>query len=129
MFLKIARSIQRPLEQFFSRSMTLATRLYGGDFYVKFRFDPIDLRPRAELEAFATMKQQRILEQLSLGFLSDEQAAEELGTGTRPAGAPPLSGTMFYRANNAAESASPNSDPQGRALQRDQPTNAGGESQ
>jgi len=129
-FLKIARAIQKPPEQFFSRALTLAVRLFGGDFYVKFRFGPIDLRPETELEAFKTMRQQRVLEQLSLGFISDEEAAEALGTGTRPAGAPPLSGTMFFNPPvSAASKASPNQDPQGKALQPPTPSKAGGASQ
>jgi hypothetical protein len=127
-FLKIARSIQKPVEQFMSRALTLAVRLYGGDYYVHFRFDPIDLRPEHELEAFRTMRQQRILEQLSYGFITDEEAAEAMGTGVRPPGAPPLSGTMFFSRSGANSTETPD-DPQGRALQPDTPDKAGGDSQ
>lgn len=130
-FLKVARGIQRPVEEVMSRAITLATRLYGVDVYVKFKFDPINLRPEDELEAFKTMHLDRVFRLLSEGFLSDEEAAQELGTGPRAPGAPPLSGTGFMRGSagtNAAD-ASPNADPQGRALQPDTPSNAGGESQ
>jgi len=130
-FLKVARGIQRPVEENLSRLMTLAVRLFGSDVYVRFRFAPINLRPEDELEAFKTMKQARILTLLSEGFISDSQAADMLGTGPRPEGAPPLSGTFFMRGQKGidVDKVSPNSDPQGRALQSDQPNKAGGESQ
>ena len=69
--------------------------------------------------------------QLSEGFLSDEEAAHELGTGPRDPGAPSLSGTGFMRGNSSidATKASPNTDPQGNALQPGTPDKAGGESQ
>ena len=129
-YLKIAQAVQRPMEQLMSRAMTLAIRLYGADAYVKFEFDTIDLRPDSELEAFKIMKQDRILEQLSLGFLTDEEAAEILGTGPRAPGAPPLSGTMFHDSGGInAQDASPNMDPMGRSLQPDTPSNSGGADQ
>jgi hypothetical protein len=128
-YIKIASAVQRPVEQLMSRAMTLATRLYGSDSYVRFEFNDIDLRPKSELEAFSIMKQSRVLELLSLGFLTDEEAAEELGTGPRAPGAPPLSGTMFTDTSiqkPKAETASPNADPMGRSLQSDQPKKSGG---
>jgi len=130
-FLKVARGIQRPVEEVFSRILTLATRLYGVDAYVKFQFEGINLRPDDELEAFKTMKQDRVFKLLSEGFLTDEEAAHELGTGPRAPNAPPLSGTGFMRGSSGidATDASPNADPQGRALQPDTPSKAGGDSQ
>lgn len=130
-FLKVARSIQRPVEDNLSRALTLAVRLYGFDVYVKVRFNPINLRPEDELEAFKTMQQNRIFNLLSEGFIDDDEAAVMLGTGPRPEGAPILMGTGFMRGVDSidANDASPNGDPQGRALQSDQPENAGGDSQ
>lgn len=130
-FLKVARGIQRPIEEVFSRAVTLATRLYGVDVYVKFKFDAINLRPEDELEAFKTMRQDRVFKLLSEGFLTDEEAAQELGTGPRAPGAPPLSGTGFMRGSSGVDAtdASPNDDPQGRALQPQTPSKAGGDSQ
>ncbi len=130
-FLKIARGIQRPVEENMSRILTLAIRLFGCDAYVKFRFNPINLRPEDELEAFKTMKQSRVLELLSEGFITDEEAASMLDTGPRAPGAPTLSGTGFARGNSRvdASKASPNADPQGNALQPDTPDNSGGDSQ
>lgn len=131
-FIKGARALQRPVQLTMSRLLTLSTRLYGADIYVKFAFKPIDLRPESELEAFRTMRQQRVLQALSLGWMTDDEAAHELGYGPRAPGAPTLSGTMFLDNNAALSSAmkaSPNSDPQGRALQPSTPSKAGGASQ
>lgn len=130
-YLKIAGSIRKPVEDVLSRALTLAVRLLGKDVYVKFTFDPINLRPEDELEAFRTMRQKRILEQLSEGFITDDEAALLLGTGPRAPGAPKLSGTGFLRGSGGidASKASPNNDPQGAALQPDTPNKAGGSSQ
>lgn len=131
-FLKVARGIQKPVEEVMSRALTLATRLLGVDVYVKFEFDPINLRPEDELEAFRVMHQDRVYKLLSEGFITDDEAANMLGTGPRTPGAPPLSGTGFNRNGSGgidATKASPNDDPQGRALQPDTPDRAGGESQ
>lgn len=131
LFLKGAKAVRRPCETNISRILTLCARLFGSDVYVKFRFNPIDLRPELELEAFHTMRQQRILGMLSEGFLTDEEAAWQLGTGPRAPGAPKLSGTGFLRGNSGidATKASPNDDPQGKAMQPKTPDKAGGKSQ
>ena len=130
-FLKVAKGLQTTVEENMSRILTLATRLYGLDVYVKFKFDPINLRPDDELEAFKIMRDDRILTQLSEGFLSDDEAAHALGSGPREPGTPPLSGTGFMRGASKidATKASPNTDPQGNAMQPDTPSSAGGESQ
>ena len=130
-FLKIANAARRPVETNLSRILTLAARLYGADVYVKFKFDPINLRPDLELEAFKTMRQARTLELLSEGFITDDEAAWDLNTGPRAPNAPPLAGTGFRRGSKGidATNASPNDDPQGRALQSNEPKKAGGASQ
>jgi hypothetical protein len=130
-FLKVAAAAQTAVSIFMSRALTLTARLFGVDCYVKARFSPINLRPEDELEAFKTMRQDRILELLSVGLIGDDDATEELGLPPRPAGAPALSGTFFrdsVRSTRAGE-VSPNSDPMGRALQPDSPSKAGGRSQ
>jgi hypothetical protein len=128
-FLKLARSLQKPVETNLSRILTLAVRLFGIDTYVEFRFKPINLRPEDELEAFKTMNQARVLELLSLGLLTDDDAALQLGIWSRPPGAPTLSGTNFMKQTTIdASKASPNVDPQGRALQPDTPNAGGGAS-
>jgi len=125
LFIKTAEGLHKPVASLLSRALTLAVRLYGGDFYVQCDFEPIDLRPEIELEAFKAMRQARILEQWSLGCLTDEEAAEELGTGPRAPGAPKLSGTGIYKPL-ANEAPSPNGDPARRAMTTDAPKSSGG---
>jgi hypothetical protein len=90
-----AGAVQYKLNEIYSRMFTLAVRLLGQDVYVKFQYDEIDLRPDNEVEAFRSAKQSRLLEQLSLGLISDEEACLELTGHLPPAGFKPLSGTMF----------------------------------
>ena len=94
-FLKAAAAMQKPVETQLSRILTMAARLNGADVYVKFEFDAVNIRPDIETEAFKTMRQTRILEQLSVGLISDQKASLILKTGKRPAGSKPLSGTFF----------------------------------
>ncbi len=134
-FLKSAKAIQSPVESVMSRMLTLSCRLLGKDVYVNYAFDPLDLRPEMELEAFYVMRQTRILEQLSLGFITDDEAAVLLKTGPRPEGAPKLSGTFFagQKDPNAQENlpVTPGDTPIGKAMQPDKklPRKAGGASQ
>lgn len=98
-FMKSAEgAIRTKLNEFYSRVMTLAVRLFGLDVTVEFRYAPIDLRPESELEAFKALKQSRILELLSIGMLSDEEACIELTGHLPPNGFKALSGTMFRSA-------------------------------
>lgn len=129
-FLKSAKALQPPVAAVMSRALTLACRLYGVDVYVNFEFDPLDLRPEMELESFYTMKQERILELLSYGFIDDDKAAVLLGFGVRPDGAPKLSGTMFKVAKSQALPVNPGDTPAGKAMQpsKDANRSAGGKS-
>lgn len=128
LFAKIARILQGPVEQVMSRALTLAIRLYGIDAYVKFEFKPIDLRPEQELEPYKTMHDNRVYERLSYGFIDDEEAAVELGTGSRPAGMPKLAGTFFYTPK-AVQIPSSKDDNLGRQIAGDTPGAAGGADQ
>lgn len=133
LFIKHATGIRQPAETVLSRAYTLAMRLLGFDGYVEVKYTPIELRTESELEAFKLMKQQRILELLSDGFLTDQEAAEELDTGMMAPGAPPLSGTGFYRANGGGgmdpNAVSNGGDPTKRAVSGNTPSKAGGKSQ
>ena len=107
LFLKNANIIRTKLNIIYSRMLTQAVRLMAQDVYVEFTYAELDLRPQAELEAYRSMYQSRILEQLSLGFITDEEASIKL-TGNLPReGHVPLSGTMFKSAK--ADIANPNS--------------------
>lgn len=135
LFIKHVAALQTPVETLLSKALTLAVRLLGFEGYVKTQFAPIDLRPESELEAFRTMRQTRILELLSLGFYTDQEAAELLGTGMRAPGAPPLSGTMFHLGStNSVDptgmdtNSSTTGDPGKRGLTGNAPKKAGGAS-
>lgn len=95
LYVKQADMIRRKLNEIYSRAFTVAVRLMGMDVYVEFKYDNIDLRPDSELEAFKAMKQSRILEQLSLGMISDEDATVQLTGYLPPEGYVPLAGTGF----------------------------------
>jgi hypothetical protein len=124
LFLRYCEGVQNKINSMFSRAFTLGVRLMGYDVYVDFEFDRIDLRPDAELEAFRSMKQSRILEQLSYGFISDEEASIQMTGRLPPAGAPKLSGTMFLLNKPAAPNPQPYSNTsQGNGGPQDQKTN------
>lgn len=97
LFLKFVEgTVWAKLNEMFSKMLTLAVRLMGQDVYVVFKYNAIDLKPESELESFKSMKQSRILEQLSLGLLTDEEASLILTGALPPAGFKPLSGTGFF---------------------------------
>lgn len=95
LYLKQANMLRVKLNELYSRAMTIAVRLMGQDCYVEFVYETLNLRPTSELEAFKSMKQSRVLELLSLGLVSDEEACIQLTGNLPPAGYKPLSGTMF----------------------------------
>jgi hypothetical protein len=95
LFLKIVESLQGRLNELYSYLFTLAARLQGHDVTVSFAYKKPSLRPGTEEETFLAVRQSRILEQLSLGLISDEEASIQL-TGDLPSGNfTPLSGTGF----------------------------------
>ena len=124
--MKIARLIQSPVEEIFSRALTLAVRLYGIDCYVKFKFNDIDLRPRAELESHLAIRQNRVLELLSLGRITDDEAQTMLGLSSIPDSAEELTGTGFY--NSKAPDTVPASGTNSRnnQIKPSTPSSAGG---
>lgn len=110
LFMQAAEGVQQKLNEIYSRALTLAVRLFGFDVYVEFRYNTIDLRPESELESFRQMRQDRILMQLSLGLITDEQASLQLTGSLPPPGAPKLSGTMFMTPGpSGAQSGNPTS--------------------
>ena len=97
LYVKQANMLRVKLNELYSRALTVAIRLLGIDCYVEFTYAQIDLRPDAELEAYRLMKQSRILQLLSLGMITDEQACIELTGNLPPNGYKPLTGTMFMQ--------------------------------
>lgn len=111
LFVKNATVIKNKIDEMYSRMLTLALRLFGHDVYVEFRYADIDLRPEAELASFRQTNQAIILEQLSLGLISDDEAALALTGHLPPKGYKPLSGTMFKSASaHSAGGTGPNND-------------------
>ena len=99
--------IRLKLMELMSRTLTMSCRLFGQEVTVNFEFETIDLRPDAELEAFKTMKADRILNQLSLGLISDEEACLMLTGKLPPPSFTPLSGTRFKDLNTQADVTNP----------------------
>lgn len=93
--LQVNGLIRKKLNEIYSKALTLSVRLFGLDVTVEFEFDDIDLRPSSELEAYKSMKQSRILTQLSFGLISDEEACLRLTYQLPPPSFKPLSGTLF----------------------------------
>jgi len=102
LFVKSANgAVKDKLDQLYSRIFTLALRLFGLDVFVRFRYADIDLRPQADLAAFRQTQQMMILEQLSFGLITDEEACLKLTGKLPPSGYVPKSGTMFHQGNPA----------------------------
>lgn len=95
LFLKYVTGIQNKVNSIMSRSFTLAVRLMGHDVYCQFAFAEVDLRPSSELAAFRAMDQSAVLELLSIGMISDEDASIRLTGHLPPKGYKPLMGTFF----------------------------------
>lgn len=83
------------LNEHYSKIFTLAVRLFGQDCYVCFEYAAIDLRPQAELASHRQTEQSRLVQLLSLGFISDQEFAIEMTGNLPPDGFVPLSGTRF----------------------------------
>lgn len=124
--IKTAELIRIPVQDVLSKALTLAVRLYGVDAYVVAEFSDIDLRPAMELEAHAAIRQNRVLELLSLGRITDDEAQSLLGLGSLPSSGEELSGTRFYdaKAPDSTPVAATNS--RNRQISPETPTAAGG---
>lgn len=137
LFIKnVEGSVQFKLNEMYSRMLTLAVRLYGLDVYVEFWYEPIDMRPDSELEAFKQLKQSRLLELLSIGMMEDEEVSLELTGKLPPLGMAPLSGTFFKTSQaqgtggiNTEGATTPNNDGStlNQNLNPDTPTGAKGQ--
>jgi len=121
-------SVQEKLNEIYSRLLTVALRVLGVDAYVEFRYNSVELRTETELEAFKQTRQSRILELLSLGVYTDEEAVLEM-TGHLPhPGYKPLSGTMFKskQSTDVTDETSNNGSTLNKSLNPDVPSKARG---
>lgn len=118
-FAKNADQINKPIDYILSEALTLAMRLQGFDGNVEIQSRPVELKPEIELEAQKVMRQSRLMEELSLGTISDEEY-HILNNGRIPLwNYPKLSGTNFRSNQVNTADVSPNSDPLGRAITPD----------
>jgi len=117
--MKTAAAIQNPVAEVWTRAANLMLRLAGmSELSCTASFSEITLRPEIELASHKIIKQKAIMEMLSLGMLTDDEAAWELGLSGLPEGYKKLSGTGFTTSSgdtNIAQAVSNSQDSQGRA--------------
>lgn len=114
-----ADALNDPIEEILSGILTLAIRLNGFDGRVEVSFRPAELRPETELEPQLSLRQTRLLTDLSLGLITDEYYHLKMYGRLPPDGTVALSGTGFQHQNTGASQISPNSDPMGKSLSPD----------
>lgn len=106
LYAKSIVSLQQIVAHMLTRALTLALRLEGVRGFARVIYNDVSLKPDNELEAFKSLKQARILERLSLGIITDEEASQDLtGSPFLPAGYKRLSGTGFYKGNPSGDAA------------------------
>lgn len=123
LYLKQANILRVKLNELYSRALTIAVRIMGADAFVEFVYEPLDLRPARELEAYKAMEQSRVLELLSIGMLTDEEACVMLTGNLPPTGYKPLSGTMFKGASQTVTNPSSNTSAISQSTTSDAPKN------
>jgi hypothetical protein len=103
LFLKSVAASQLEVNILLSRALTFCIRLFGHEAYASFELEEVNLRPALELASFRAIEQSSTLEQLSVGFITDEKACIELTGALPPQGHTPLMGTMFHQAKAETE--------------------------
>ena len=118
LYAKSIVSLQEVAAHMLSRALSLALRLEGKKGFVSVTFKPVSLKPESEMATFKSLEQARILEQLSLGLITDTEALVALtGNPHKPAGYTDLSGTGFYKSSGStpdAEDVNADRNPTGR---------------
>ena len=115
-FVNTLSFLQERCDKILSQVYTLAARLQGMNGRILAKHNASNLRPELELEPQKLAKQNRILQLLSFGLLTDSEAALTLGIKHLPT--EELSGTRFLDSNPGTdvENISPNRDPLGRSV-------------
>lgn len=111
-----ASELNKPIDYMLSELFTLAIRLLGFEGAAIVQSQEVELRPKLELENQLTMKQARLLEQLSLGIISDIQFHMEMWNKVPTGNYAKLSGTNFQSTKINTSDTSSNTDPLGRSL-------------
>jgi hypothetical protein len=97
LYAKSVACAQQVVETLLARALTFCMRLEGKAAFVQVKYGEVSLRPSDELESFKALKQARILKNLSLGFISDEDASIALtGNPFLQPNHIRLAGTGFY---------------------------------
>lgn len=105
-----ADALNVPIAEMLSKIFTTAFQIIGYPVFVNLTFPPSELRPATELEPQLATRQARVLEALSLGLVTDDEAHMMLYQRLPPPGSPRLMGTKFYgaKATQQAEDLSVN---------------------
>lgn len=114
-FAKNASELNKPIDYLLSEIFTLALRMTGFDGKAVMYSRDVELRTATELENQLTMRQARLLEQLSLGIIDDVQYYLEMW-GKVPNNPSSLSGTNFQATRINTSDTTSNTDPLGRSL-------------
>lgn len=114
-----AAEINEPLAEVWSSLLTFALALSGSTSKVQVYFDKPEMRPPNELEPAKVQKQARLLKDLSLGLITDDEYHWEMYNRPKPATAPELSGTGFL--DKADESSDSTATAKSNTPQQDQP--------
>ena len=110
-----ASELNKPVDYMLSEIFTLALRMTGFDGRAIMYSKEVELRSLTELENQLTMRQARLLEQLSLGIIDDTTFYIEMW-GKVPNNPSNLSGTNFQATKINTSDTSSNTDPLGRSL-------------
>jgi len=118
LFAKNAEALNTPISELWEQIFTFILRLTGSTSRVVVKFRPVELRPATELEAQLVLRQARLLKDLSLGVIEDDEYHLEMFGRIRPDSAPLLSGTGFDGGGGVVDAGgvSPNADPTGRSV-------------
>lgn len=114
-----ADQLNVPVKEQLDKVLTFLINVYGVAGFVETSFAPAELRPALELEAQRTLRSTRLLQDLSLGIITDEEYHMTMYGRLPPPGYAPLSGTNFQQTNSMQVDAgqiSPNGDPLGRSV-------------
>jgi len=95
--------IQAKLNTAYSTLLTTGIRILGYDCYVTFKYVEPNLRPKLELASFEATHAASIMEQNSIGLISDEEMSIELTGGLPSGNFKPLSGTGWYNKSAVAD--------------------------
>lgn len=90
-----ADQLNVPLQQFLDQVFTFLINVYGIPGFVETKFAPAELRPDLELEPQKVLRQSRMLQDLSLGNITDVEYHMSNYGRLPPASATPLQGTGF----------------------------------